>query len=169
MIGCLSNPFTTATFSYIPLLRLLKAVTFCTQNFIGSASWHLYILNRLVWITAQFNPSSDWMFEGTYLCNHGTFYVALPTELLPHTGGEAGLEPATYGLPGCLIDADSAFLSLFCNNYITNLLQSQFFWQPRSDSNWVPRLQRASGFRDRRVNHYTTGQYCLSITKYFAI
>ena len=41
-----------------------------------------------------------------------------------------GLEPATYGLPGCLIDADSAFLSLFCNNYITNLLQSQFFGSP---------------------------------------
>ena len=48
------------------------------------------------------------MFEGTYLCNQGTFYVALPTELLPHTSGRQGsnLRPTAY--QAVLIDADSA-------------------------------------------------------------
>lgn len=64
IIGCLSNPFTTATFSYIPLLRLLKAVTFCTQNFIGSASWHqlfCFIWHFCLVCPERFELSTPWL------------------------------------------------------------------------------------------------------------
>ena len=69
-----------------------------------------------------------------------------------------GLEPTTHGLKG-----KSGWIAV----HAFNILNYQ--WQPRWDSNPDQRPQKASGFRDRRVNLYTTGHYYIGILSLYNV